>query len=133
MSVDTIANMLSMLKNASLVGKRAVELPYSKQKEAIAKVLESRGFVSKVKVFKDKDLSYKSLHIELAYSEGGMPAISDLRRVSKPGRRMYRSADALRAVKGGLGVAVVSTSRGIMSGLDAKKKRLGGEVICEVW
>ncbi len=133
MSVDTIANMLSMLKNASLVGKKAIELPYSKQKEAIAKVLESRGFVAKVKVFKDKNLPYKSLHIDLAYSEDGTPAIRDLRRVSKPGRRMYRSAKALRSVKGGLGVAVVSTSRGIMSGLDAKKKRLGGEIICEVW
>ncbi|HOM78380.1 30S ribosomal protein S8 [Patescibacteria group bacterium] len=132
MSVDTIANMLSIIKNASKVGKPSVEVPYSKQKAEIAKVLESKGFISKVKVFNDKEVSYKGLHLDLAYTEG-LPVVTDIKKVSRPGRRVYKNHSELGFSKGGYGVLVVSTSRGIMSGEDARKKKLGGEVICEVW
>ena len=132
MSVDTIANMLSTIKNASMIKKPSVEVPYSKQKEEIAKVLESRGFVSKVKVFSEKNSPIKGLHIDLAYTND-LPAINDIKRVSRPGRRIYKEALKLDFVKSGYGVLVVSTSRGIMSGEDARKKKLGGEVLCKVW
>jgi small subunit ribosomal protein S8 len=131
--MDPIANLLSKIKNAALVGKEYVEVSYSKEKEAIMRVLEKEGFVKKVKVFKPKDEPAKGLHIDLAYNDNRLPVIMDLRRVSKPGRRIYRKSTELKSVKGGYGLLVVSTSRGIMSGAEARKKRLGGELICEVW
>jgi len=94
--------------------------------------MEERGFVEKVKVFSHKGSVHKGLHIDLAYKDG-LPVISDLKRVSRPGRRMYLHANELRLVKGGYGLAIVSTSRGVMSSEEAKKKKLGGEVICKVW
>jgi small subunit ribosomal protein S8 len=132
MSADTIADMLSTIKNAFSVRKPFVEVPYSKQKEQIAKVLEERGFISKVKVFSEKNSPIKGLHIDLAYTDD-LSTIKDLRRVSKPGRRIYKEALDLNYVKSGHGILVVSTSRGIMSGEEARKKKLGGEVLCEVW
>ncbi len=132
MSVDTIANMLSTIKNSSMVGKPSVEVPYSKQKEEIAKVLEAKGIVSKVKVFSEKGSPHKGLHIDLAYNEE-VPVLNDIKRVSKPGRRIYKQSNEIGFSKSGYGVLVVSTSRGIMSGEDARKKKLGGEVICEAW
>lgn len=132
MSVDTIANMLSTIKNAVMVKKDFVEFPYSKQKEAVLKVLESRGFVSKVKIFSFQDRPFKGLHVDLSYTDG-IPAINGLRRVSKPGSRVYKNFSDIKKSRGGYGVFVISTSRGAMSGEEAKKKKLGGEVICEVW
>ncbi|MBD3366095.1 30S ribosomal protein S8 [candidate division WWE3 bacterium] len=131
--MDTLSNMLSTIKNAYLVRKEAVEVPYSKQSEAVAKVLEASGFVKKVKSFKHKGKAYKGLSIELSYDETDLPKLMNVRRISKPGRRIYKKADEIRSVKGGYGVLVVSTPRGIMSGDEARKRRLGGELICEVW
>lgn len=131
--MDTIANMLSTIKNAYLVGKSSVELPYSIQKEEVAKVLEEKGFLEKVKTFKYEDKDYKGLHLDLAYDEFGMPMLNDIKRISKPGRRIYKKADQLRSVKGGYGLLIVSTPRGLMSGEEARKKRLGGELICTAW
>ena len=132
MSSDTIANMLSTIKNAVMVRKTFVEIPHSKQNEEIAKVLEGRGFVGKVKVFSHKGSTHKGLHIDLAYDEE-IPVLNNIRRVSRPGRRIYKQSGDLRLVKGGHGLLVISTSRGIMSGEEAKKKSLGGEVLCEAW
>ena len=132
MSVDRISNMLSTIKNCSMSGRDFVEVPYSVQCEAIAKVLEDKGFLEGVKIFKKEKSLQKMLHIGLV-KEDGKAKLSEVKRISKPGRRIYKGANELRAVLQGLGVVVVSTPRGIMSGTDARKKKLGGEVICEVY
>ena len=131
--MDRVANLLSTIKNAYLVNKEAVEVPYSKQLEQVANVLKKEGFVKKVKPFKYSGKAFKGLRIDLSYDDNELPVLLDLERVSKPGRRIYKKAEELGSVKGGYGVLVVSTSRGVMSGEEARKKRLGGEVICKVW
>lgn len=131
MSVDRLSNMLSALKNAVMVGKTFVELPHTKECEAAAKVLEKGGFLAGVKVFKEKELAYKMLHLEIVY-EAGKAKFSDISRVSRPGKRVYKSAKEMRPVFSGFGICIVSTSRGVMSNTEARKKHLGGEVLCEV-
>jgi len=131
MSGDTIANMLSQIKNATMAGHESVELPHSKVREEILKVLEEAGFVKEVKVFKESGMPYKSLHIEFVY-EDGRSMIRDVRRISQPGRRAYSPSSEIKMTNPKYGVVVVSTSAGIMSGEDARKKKLGGEIICEV-
>lgn len=131
--MDSLANMLSTIKNASMVRKSFVEMPYTKKREKVAGVLKEKGFLRAVKIFKFKEKSFKGLHLELAYLEDGEPKLREIKRVSKPGRRIYRKAQELYPLKGGYGLLVVSTSRGIMSGVEARKKHLGGEVICKAW
>lgn len=131
MSADTVANMLSGIKNASLVSKEFIEIPYSKMNESVAKVLKKSDFISEVKVFKEKGVTHKSLRIDLAYEEGESK-IRDIKRVSKSGRRIYLGFEKIKRVKPEFGVIVVSTSKGAMSGEEARKKKLGGEIICEV-
>ena len=128
---DKIAVMLSSIKNASMAKKAVVELNHSKETEAIAKVLKERGFLSEVKTFKPSGEAFKKLHIELAM-EGKNPLVTDVRMLSKPGKRVYAGYSDIRKVSAGYGVLVVSTSRGVMTGEEAKKKKLGGELICEV-
>lgn len=130
--MDTLANMLSQIKNAQVAGKPEVELPYSKEREAVAEVLEECGYLSKVKVFKSKGKNFKMLSLSLKYIDD-RPFISHMRRISKPGQRIYSPADDLPKALGGKGLVIVSTSRGVMGADEARKKRLGGEVICEVW
>ncbi len=112
--------------------KTALEVDYSKECENIAKILKERHFLDEVKTFKLKDSSFKKLNLVLSYEEG-LPRITDVKRVSKPGQRIYKGYDKIYRVQSGFGVAVVSTSRGILSGEEAKKKKLGGEVICHVY
>lgn len=125
--------MLSSLKNAVLAGNDFAEFYHSKECENVAKVLEEAGFLSEVKTFKYKDKKYKGLRLELAKDKDENFAISEIKRISKPGRRMYVSSDDLSPVKAGHGITVVSTSRGVMSGMEARKKKLGGEIICRVF
>ena len=124
--------MLSTIKNAYAINKPSVEMAHSKQMEEVAKVLEKAGFLKNVKVFKESGVSFKKLHLDLTY-DNGMAKISNIVRVSKPGRRVYKNYSDLKPVVGGFGISVVSTSRGIMSDSDAKKRKLGGEVICTAW
>ena len=132
--MDTIANMLSQVMNAAAVRKETVEVPYSRMNEAIAKVLHAHNYVGEVRTFKEKESSFKKLSIGLRYDEQtGAPAITRLRRVSTPGQRIYRGKHELREVYDGLGISVVSTSRGLMTGREAKARDLGGEIVCEVW
>ena len=131
MSVDRLSNMLSSLKNAVMAGNDAIETYYSKECENVAKVLKEGGFLEEVKVFKHKDKKYKGLRLELAKTDGEF-IVTDVKRISKPGRRVYINAADIKGVAGGHGVLVVSTNRGLMSGGEAKKKKLGGEVICKV-
>lgn len=131
--MDTIANLLSTIKNASMVKKPSVELPFSKMNEGILNILKEKGFIENVKVFKHKDSVFKGLHVDLKYSENNKPFISEAKRVSKPGRRIYLGSTELEFVRNGFGIGIVSTSRGLMTTEEAKKKKLGGEVICEVY
>ena len=131
MTVDRIANMISSIKNASMAKKPSIEVMHSKECEAIAKVLKEAGFLTEIKVFKPEDTSVKRMRLDLKHDKY-VYAVTNARTISKPGRRIYKSVFELRKVAGGFGVAVVSTSKGIMSGSQAKKKNLGGELICEV-
>ena len=131
--MDTIANLLTKIKNASMVSKDSVELPYSKMSESILKIFKETGFVSDVKVFKEKDSVKKGLSVQLSYMENGKPKISEAKRVSRPGRRIYRSVSELKDERGVFGLTLVSTSRGLMPISEAKKKKLGGEVFCEIY
>lgn len=127
--MDRMSDMLSSIKNASMAKKKSVESFYSKECESVAKVLKDRGFLSEVKVFKEGQ--FKRLNLVLAY-EGKIPVVTDVQRISKSGRRQYRGYVDLHKVQAGMGVSVISTSRGIMSGEEARKKKLGGELICQV-
>jgi len=131
--MDTIANLLTKIKNASLVSKEIVEVPYSKMSEAILKICKDSGFVSDVKVFKFKDSVKKGISVSLSYLESGKPKISVAKRISKPGRRIYRSSAELKDERGIYGLTLVSTSRGLMPISEAKKKKLGGELVCEIY
>ena len=126
---DPIADMLIRIKNAAAVGKPAVSMPSSKIKVAIAKVLEEEGYIGSSRVTKDGAKSV--LEIALKYYEG-KPVIERLQRVSKSSLRQYRGKDALPKVLGGLGVAIISTSKGIMTDSQARKQGVGGEVLCVV-
>ncbi|MFC1621936.1 30S ribosomal protein S8 [Patescibacteria group bacterium] len=131
MSIDRLSNMLSSIKNAVMAGNSFIETVHSKECESVAKVLKSAGFLSEVKSFKTKGKKHKGLRLELA-KEGDDFKISDVKRISKPGRRLYMKARDIRPVSGGFGILVLSTSRGIMEGMQAKQKKLGGEILCEV-
>ncbi len=130
--MDPIANMLSTIKNASMVGKPSIVVTYSKEKENIAEVLKNGGFLSEVKVFKDKEAPSKSLRLDIAYVDG-VSKIKEIKRTSKPGRRIYKGYTEIRPVVANLGFMVISTSRGVMNSIEAKKKKLGGEVICTIY
>jgi small subunit ribosomal protein S8 len=132
---DPIADMLTRIRNAAAVGNGEVVLPYSKIKMAIAKILEGEGWVQKCEELDggENGKSFKEMKIVLKYKKSGRPAISTIKRISKPGLRIYSGKSDLPIVLGGLGLAVVSTSQGIMTVKEAKKKKLGGEVICEVY
>jgi small subunit ribosomal protein S8 len=126
---DPVSDMLTRIRNGQTARKPTVTLPASKQKVAIAKVLEQEGYIGGVTV--DEDGAKKSMTIELKYFED-RPVIERLVRVSRPGLRVYKRATELPVVQGGLGVAIVSTSRGVMTGREAKKAGHGGEVLCIV-
>jgi small subunit ribosomal protein S8 len=126
---DPISDMLTRIRNGQTARKVAVSMPASKSKEAVAKVLQDEGYITGYAV--DGDGAAKELTIELKYFEG-TPVIEKIQRASRPGLRVYRGKDELPKVLGGLGVAIVSTSAGVMSDRQAREKGIGGEVICVV-
>ena len=128
---DFIADCLTMVRNASNAHKEAVTLPASRTTIRIAELLHTEGFVKQVKVFEEEKKRY--VRVQLKYVRGTKPAIQGLRRISKPGRRRYVGCEDLPRVQGGLGVAIVSTSSGVMTDREARKKRVGGELLCTVW
>ena len=128
---DPIADMLTRIRNALTAKHETVEVPASNMKKAIAKILLDEGYIKSVD-FADDGLSGK-LVIGLKYAEGNKPVISGLKRVSKPGLRTYSGAEKMPKVLGGLGTAIVSTSKGIMTDRQAKAANVGGEVLCFVW
>lgn len=131
MVTDPIADMLTRIRNAVAVGHERVVMPSSKLKVDIAQILVNEGFIDR---FQISDNGHRSdLELVLRYAERRKPVIIGLKRVSRPGHRVYRGAKELPRVQGGLGVAVVSTSQGLMPDREARKRSLGGEILCEVW
>ena len=128
---DPIADMLSRIRNGIQARHDRVELPASKLKVEIARILKSEGFISNYKLVEDKIQDV--LRVYLKYAEDGEPVIHGIERISRPGRRVYRNKEEIPKVLGGLGLAIVSTSRGVLAGHDAVKSGIGGEVLCQVW
>jgi len=130
-TTDPIADMLTRIRNAVAVSHERVSMPSSKMKVKIAEILESEGFIDRYEV--KESGHHAELELVLRYGDRRRPAIEGIKRISKPGHRVYRGAAELPRVQGGIGVAVVSTSRGLLPDREARRRRLGGEVVCEVW
>ena len=128
---DPIADMLTRIRNANMALSESVTMPSSKAKEEIAKLLAAEGYVAGFEVTPGDP--GKELTVSLRYTEDRQPVLQGLRRVSKPGRRRYSSATELPRVQGGLGVTIVSTSQGLLVDRECRRRKLGGEIICEVW
>ena len=130
---DPIADMLTRLRNGSVAAQDVVRMPSSKLKEALAGILHREGYIVDYRVEDNPGRPGRVLEIMLKYTPERVPTITGLRRVSKPGLRVYTKADRLPRVLGGLGVAVLSTSQGLMTDREARERRVGGEVLCYVW
>ena len=128
---DPIADMLTMIRNALAVKSSKVLVPFSKLKYELAKILEREGFVEKVE--KKGRKPKKKIEIVLKYEEDGTPTISGLKRISKPGQRIYLPYKKIKRVKGGYGIAIVSTSKGLLTDKEARRQKIGGEILCEIW
>jgi|TARA_A100001011_G_scaffold399033_1_gene505897 small subunit ribosomal protein S8 len=127
---DPIGDMLARLKNSQMRNHKKIELPSSKFKAKIAEILKSEGYIIDYEVKSDKNKT--NLLISLKYSSG-IPVINSIVRVSKPGRRIFSSAGSLPKVNNGLGIAIISTPKGVMTDIDARKQNIGGEIICKVF
>jgi len=130
MYTDPIADMLIRIKNAAAAHKAEVVMPFSNFKASLAKLLEREGFVGAVTEVPGR---FKSLQLNLKYDTQGQPVISGLKRISKPGQRIYLPVGRIPRTNSGLGVTVISTSQGLLSDKEARKAKIGGEVICQVW
>jgi small subunit ribosomal protein S8 len=133
MMTDPIADMLTRIRNAVRVERPTVTLPVSKVKCGVAEVLKREGYIWDWREEAEEGAPAKSLHIDLKYGPNGERVIRHIKRVSKPGRRVYSQARSLRPVLNGLGISIISTSRGVVSDREARQRNLGGEVICELW
>jgi len=129
--MDPVSDLLTRIRNAHLAKHDRVDVPTSKLKAEICRILMEEGFIKNFRLIEARPVG--TLRVFLEYDEEGAPAISHLRRVSKPGRRVYRGAGAIRPVLGGRGLGVVSTSQGLLSDRQARERSVGGEVLCEVW
>jgi small subunit ribosomal protein S8 len=130
-AVDPISDLLNRLRNAMRAGHERVDLPASRLKEDVVRVLADEGYIGSYRRLEEKGRPV--LRIALKYDSEGEPIVSGLERVSKPGRRVYAAAKEIPEVLGGLGISIVSTSRGIVTGRRARETKLGGEILCNVW
>ena len=128
---DPIADMLTRIRNANSVGKDRVDIPASKVKTSIGELLKDEGFINDVKLVERKPQNM--IRVYLKYGDNDEKVISGIKRISKPGLRVYVGNDEVPQVLGGLGIAVISTSQGVMSDKEARDKNIGGEVLCYVW
>jgi small subunit ribosomal protein S8 len=128
---DPIADFLTRIRNGLKARKTNVSMPSSKMKVSLAEVLKNEGYIRSY--FSKEDGSFTTLSIELKYDENHYPAIEGIKRISKPGQRMYAKKTELPKVRYGLGIAVITTSRGMMTDREARKQNIGGEIICSVW
>ena len=129
-TIDPKGDMLTRIRNAQMRLLNKVKIPGSKFRERILDVLKKEGYIADYKILSDKNKI--NLHVDLKYNNG-MPVIREINRVSKPGRRVYARADTIPKIQNGLGVAIVSTSKGIMSDHEARNQKVGGEIICKVF
>lgn len=136
--IDPISDMLTRIRNAQKAGHGEVALPFSNLKMAIAKILEKENFVEFVELINnEKESRFSKIRMVLKYEKIGnnkkKPLINEIKRVSKEGKRIYVKKEEIKKIKNGFGIAVISTSRGVMTGSEARKLGLGGEYICEIW
>lgn len=130
---DPVADMLTRIRNANTAMHDDVSMPASKLKESLAVILKAEGYITDFAVTENQEAPGRTLKIDMKYSPQRARVISGLKRVSKPGLRVYSKSNEIPRVLGGLGVAVVSTSKGLMSDREARKRRMGGEILCYVW
>ena len=130
---DPVADMLTRIRNANVAFHDDVVMPSSKLKVALAKILEQEGYISGSSIEDDSSQPRPRLRIAMKYTPDRKRTISGLRRVSKPGLRVYTPADKLPRVLGGMGIAILSTSQGLMTDREARQRHVGGEVLCQVW
>ena len=129
--MDRVADMLTAINNAQIVSKKQISVPYSNFKLEILEALKKEGYILNVE--KKGRVPGKKIIIDLKYKENGVPMISKIRKASKQGQRIYVKASDIKKVKSGYGINILSTSRGVMSGKEARFKKVGGEIICEVY
>ena len=125
---DTISDLLTRIRNGQMSNKKSISVPYSKMKESICKVMLDEGYIDG---YSSDESKIRTLVVELKYFEG-KPVIDYIKRVSRPGLRIYKSSDEIPLVKNGLGICIISTSQGLMTGKTAKEKKCGGEIICYI-
>ncbi len=130
---DTISDLLTRIRNGAHAGHKTVDAPFSNMSAGVLAILKAEGYIDSFEEGKDATGQFKQLKVFLRYDENGMPAISELRRSSKPGRRMYARKEKLPKIKSGLGVAVISTSQGLMTDRQARKLGIGGEIVATVY
>lgn len=131
MHSDPIADLLTRIRNGQQARLTSVDVPHAKMKLEILRILQDEGYVKSFEI--NSESKFPKIQVQLRYDAKRRPVISHLRRVSKPGLRVYKGHDDLRPLRSGLGTQILSTSHGVMTDRDARRKRLGGEVICEVW
>ena len=130
---DPIADMLTRIRNANIAMHDTLTMPSSKMKEAIANILVREGYITDFEVADIEGKAYKNLKITMKYSEEREKVITGIKRVSKPGLRIYKASTTVPRVLGGMGIAILSTSKGVITDREARAKHVGGEVLCEVW
>ena len=131
MNTDPIADMLTRIRNAQAVKKNEVLIPFSKLKFEIAKILKHEDYIEELE--KLEEIKFPQIKIILKYDSNKEPSIKNIRRVSKPGKRVYTGQNKIPSVLNNLGIAIISTSQGLMTNKEAKRKGVGGEVLCEIW
>jgi len=128
---DPIADMLTRIRNAINRRHASVDIPHSKMKESIARILQDEGFIQRFEIVPDG--RFQAIRVHLKYAEGRRPVLTHLKRLSTPGRRLYAGSAQIPRALGGLGIVIVSTPRGVITGTRARRENVGGELICEVW
>lgn len=131
MHSDPIADLLTRIRNGAMAKMPSVEIPHSKIKLDIVKILENEGFLKGHEI--TNETKFPAIKVHICYDAKRKPVLQHIRRVSKPGLRVYRAAGDLRPVKGGLATQILTTSSGVMTDREARKRKIGGEVLCEVW
>ena len=129
--MDPIANFLTSIRNASAKGHEKTDVPFSKMKVNLAKVLKDEGYIAGYRMMEENRVPF--LRVQLKYTDEKVPVISGIKRVSRPGLRVYEQWNTVKSVDGGMGVAILSTSKGLMSNKKARAAKCGGEILCHVW